>query len=52
MWTFTHGLASLICVGLIKDCDQEYIMKTLSDVGADVIGAALAKHKNSSEAQE
>ncbi|UCC44704.1 MAG: TetR/AcrR family transcriptional regulator [Candidatus Zixiibacteriota bacterium] len=46
MWTFTHGLASLICVGLIKDCDQEYIVKTLMDVGADVIGATLAKHKN------
>ena len=52
MWTFTHGLASLICVGLIKDCNQEYIMKTLSDVGADVIGAALAKHKNNSKPQE
>ncbi len=52
MWTFTHGLASLICVGLIKDCDQEHIMKTLSDVGAVVIGAALAKHKNNGESQE
>ena len=46
MWTFTHGLASLICVGLIKDCDQEYIIKTLKDIGADVIGATLAKHDN------
>ena len=46
MWTFTHGLASLICVGLIKDCNQEFIIKTLVDVGADVIGATLAKHKN------
>ena len=46
MWTFTHGLASLICVGLIKDCNQEYIIKTLVDVGSDVIGATLAKHKN------
>lgn len=46
MWTFTHGLASLICVGLIKDCDQNYIIKTLMDVGSDVIGATLAKHQN------
>jgi len=46
MWTFTHGLASLICVGLIKDCDQDYITKTLVDVGTDVIGATLARHKN------
>lgn len=44
MWTFTHGLASLICVGLIKDCSQDYITTTLLDVGADVIGATLAKH--------
>jgi AcrR family transcriptional regulator len=46
MWTFTHGLASLICVGLIKDCDQEYIVKTLMEAGSDVIGATLAKHAN------
>jgi len=46
MWTFTHGLASLICVGLIKDCDQDYITETLLDVGADVVGATLAKQKN------
>lgn len=45
MWTFTHGLASLICVGLIKDCGQEYIIRTLLDVGGDVIGATLAKHE-------
>jgi len=44
MWTFTHGLASLICVGLIENCDREYIVRTLMDIGADVIGATLAKH--------
>jgi AcrR family transcriptional regulator len=52
MWTFTHGLASLICVGLIKECNQEFIIKTLMDVGADVIGATLAKHIGNSEAQK
>jgi len=46
MWTFTHGLASLICVGLIKDCNQEYINNRLVDVGTDVIGATLARNKN------
>lgn len=51
MWTFTHGLASLICVGLIKDCDQDYIIKTLLDVGTDVIGATLAKHKNDAKSE-
>ncbi len=46
MWTFTHGLASLICVGLVKECSQECITKTLMDVGTDVIGATLAKRQN------
>ena len=46
MWIFTHGLASLICVGLIKECDQDYIIKTLLDIGSDVIGATMARHKN------
>ncbi len=44
MWMFTHGLASLICVGLIKDCDKDYIIKALVDTGTDVIGATLARH--------
>ncbi|MFW9817738.1 MAG: TetR/AcrR family transcriptional regulator, partial [Candidatus Thorarchaeota archaeon] len=52
MWTFTHGLASLICVGLIKDCGRDYIIKTLMDVGADVIGATLAKHKNDTKSEK
>ncbi len=45
MWTFTHGLASLICVGLIKDCSQECIIRTLMDMGTDVIGATMARHQ-------
>ncbi|MDH4156259.1 MAG: TetR/AcrR family transcriptional regulator [candidate division Zixibacteria bacterium] len=45
MWIFTHGLASMICVGLIKDCNQDYIIETLVDVGTDIIGATLARHK-------
>lgn len=49
MWTFTHGLASQICVGLIKDCNQDKITRALVDVGTDVIGATLARHKNVAE---
>ena len=49
MWTFTHGLASMICVGLIKDCDQAFITKALLEMGTDVIGATLTRHKNSSQ---
>lgn len=51
MWTFTHGLASLICVGLIKDCAQEYIIKALLDIGTDVISATLAKHRDDSKSE-
>jgi len=47
MWTFTHGLASLICVGMIKDCNMSFIIETLMDVGADVIGATMKKHADS-----
>lgn len=52
MWTFTHGLASLISVGLIRDCNQDYIVKTLMDVGSDVIGATLAKHAENSGSEQ
>lgn len=51
MWTFTHGLASLICSGLIKDCNQEYIVRNLMDVGADVIGSTLARHNKVNKTQ-
>ncbi len=49
MWTFTHGLATLTCVGLKHNCTQEKIVKTLMGMGADVIGATLARHKDNSE---
>lgn len=44
MWTFTHGFASLISVGLIEKCTQSHVIGTLLDIGTDVIGATLAKH--------
>lgn len=43
MWIFTHGLATLICVGLSEDSSDDYIIKTLMAVGSAVIGAALAQ---------
>ena len=42
MQTFTHGLATMICVGLIEDDSEEYIINTLLDVGGAVISATLA----------
>lgn len=52
MWTFTHGLASLICVGIVKNCNQDYVIKTLLDVGTDIIGATLAKHMNDAKSEQ
>jgi len=49
MWTFTHGLASLISVGLIKECNQDHVVGALVDIGTDVIGATLARHKTDSK---
>jgi len=46
MWIFTHGLATLICVGLSEDSSDEYIITTLMAVGSAVIGAALAQSKS------
>lgn len=45
MWTFTHGMATMICVGLAEDSSDDYITSTLKDVGAAVIGATLMRKK-------
>ena len=45
MWIFTHGLASLICVGLVEDDSNEYVTEILLDVGSAVIGKALEESK-------
>ena len=41
MWIFTHGLATLICEGVIKNKGRKYIINTLSDVGTSVIVNAI-----------
>lgn len=43
MWIFTHGLASLICVGLVHDDSDKYIQKLLLDVGSEIIAATFLK---------
>jgi AcrR family transcriptional regulator len=45
MWTFTHGLATMICVGIAENNSDEYITKTLIDVGSAVIGATMMRKK-------
>ena len=47
MWTFTHGLSSMISAGLLDECSEESIVRTLKDIGRDVIGAAMARHEAS-----
>ncbi len=37
MWTYTHGLASLIAVGLAKETSKEAIIRSLEIVGTAVI---------------
>lgn len=43
MWTFTHGMATMICVGLAEENSDEYITNTLMDVGSAVIGATFMR---------
>lgn len=40
---FTHGLASLICAGLLEDTSIENLTKELLEAGGDVIGATMYK---------
>ena len=45
MAIFTHGMATMICVGLAEDSSDQYITNTLIDVGSAVIGAAFERRK-------
>ena len=48
MWIFTHGLASFICVGLIEDDSDFFIIKTMDQVGSAVVAATVKKSLNHS----
>ncbi len=43
MWIFTHGLASLICVGLVRDDSNQQIQDLLTEVGSEIIVATFLK---------
>ena len=48
MWIFTHGFASLICVGLIEEDSDQFIIGMMNKVGSAVGNAAVKeslKHK-------
>lgn len=42
MWIFTHGFASLICVGLIEEDSDFFIIETMNKVGS-AVGIAAVK---------
>ena len=49
MWIFTHGLASFICVGLMEEDSDQFIIEMMNKVGSVVGNAAVKeslKHKN------
>ena len=42
MWVYTHGLASLICVGVLDEDDDDFIIASLRGVGTPVSREAIA----------
>ena len=52
MWIFTHGLASLICVGLTHDDSNEFIENILREVGAEIIAATFLKAQGDFQPQD
>lgn len=42
MWIFTHGLASFICVGLLEEDSDLYIIETMNKMGS-IVGTAAVK---------
>ncbi|HNY66488.1 MAG TPA: TetR family transcriptional regulator [Deltaproteobacteria bacterium] len=46
MWVFTHGLASVICVGLNEEQSDRYIIDMIDQVGSVVIADAIKKSSN------
>ncbi len=43
MSIFTHGFASLLCVGLIDEVSKNAAIKTMLNMGRDVVNAAFKK---------
>lgn len=43
MWTYTHGLASMIAVGLARETSQEDVLRSLRAVGSAVIRDVVKK---------
>jgi hypothetical protein len=49
MWIFTHGLASVVCVGLIDRDSDEFLINMIDQVGTVVIAAAMKESSGKRE---
>ena len=48
MWIYTHGMATLVTTGYMRDVTRESITRALEEMGGIVIAAALDKHNRRS----
>lgn len=51
MWTYTHGLATMICLGVSEESGDEFITQSLRDMGRVVTKAAIADFEQSKAKQ-
>jgi AcrR family transcriptional regulator len=52
MWVYTHGLAALICVGVLEDTSDAFIISSLRSVGSVVSRAAIAEFERGRQGAE
>lgn len=46
MWTFAHGLATMVWAGIIEDSSDEHIIEILKEMGGLAIEAEIRKQQN------
>lgn len=46
MWIYTHGLATMICLGVAEDSGDAFIIQSIAEVGRVVIEAALKAYQD------
>lgn len=52
MWTYTHGLATMICLGVAEESGDEFIIRSLSAVGRVVTEAALTEYASTQSGRD
>ena len=43
MYIFTHGLSAFLCADILEDTSNEYFIRTLDEVGGDIIMSTMHK---------